>query len=74
MPTAKEIPPIRQAHIETPSPFTELGSKGVGDAGTIAAVPAVANAIRDALTAAGADVSDLPLSSDRIWQRLRTVE
>lgn len=71
MPTAKEVSPIRQAHIETPSPFTELGSKGVGDAGTIAAVPAVANAIRDALTAADADVSDLPLSSDRIWARLQ---
>lgn len=74
MPTAKEVPPIQQAHIETPSPFTELGSKGVGDAGTIAAVPAVANAVRDALAAADADVSELPLSPDRIWARVNDEE
>jgi 2-furoyl-CoA dehydrogenase large subunit len=70
MPTAKEVPSIEQAHLETPSPFTELGSKGVGDAGTIAAVPAVASAIRDALRAGDADDPTLPLSSDRIWDAL----
>ena len=49
VPTSMEIPEIQTLHTETPSPFTEGGVKGVGEAGTVGAYTAVANAVADAL-------------------------
>lgn len=70
MSTAKEAVDITQEFVESPSPHSEYGSKGIGDAGTIAAVPAVTNAVRDALRSVDAPVDSIPLSPDRVWQQL----
>ena len=61
-PTSMEVPPIEIDHIETPSPVSIGGVKGVGEGGTIAAPAAVLNAIVDALQPFGATVSRSPLT------------
>lgn len=61
MPTATEIPAIEIGHIETPSPGP--GSyKGVGEGGAIGSAPAVLNAVMDALSPFGLEITTLPLS------------
>lgn len=66
-PTAMEIPDIEVAHIENPSPFTPLGTKGMGEGGTIPSPAAVANAVEDALAPFGVRVGDLPLTPERVY-------
>jgi 2-furoyl-CoA dehydrogenase large subunit len=68
-PTAPDIPPLTMAHRETPSPFTPLGAKGIGDSNSISAPAALANAVADAL---GRDDVTLPLTAPRIWDLLQT--
>jgi len=63
IPSASEVPSVEIAHLVTPSTVHELGTKGVGEGGTIGATAAVANAIADALSLS--DVT-LPLTPDRI--------
>jgi carbon-monoxide dehydrogenase large subunit len=65
VPSAAEVPPIEFGHIETPSPGPG-GFKGVGEGGAIGAPPAVVNAVADALSPFGVDVTTLPLSPARI--------
>lgn len=65
--TAAEIPPITAGEIATPSPLNPLGAKGVGEGGAIGTVPAVANAVADAL---GGRRVALPFSSERLWWAL----
>ena len=70
-PTAMEIPKIDMAHVETPSPFTALGSKGAGE-GSCESVPAaIGNAIADALSPLGVTINELPLSPSKIWHLIR---
>src|SRR5262249_31381222 len=67
VPTVSEIPPVEMLHIETPSPFTPLGAKGLAE-GTCMSVPAgIANAIADAL---GVKDVRLPASPRRIHAML----
>jgi carbon-monoxide dehydrogenase large subunit len=66
LPTALDIPAIEVYHLETPSPFTLGGFKGMGEGGAIAPLPALANAVSDALAPLGVSVDSLPLSPDRI--------
>ena len=56
---------------ETPSPVNSLGVKGVGEAGTIAATPAVTNAVLDALEPLGVTELDMPLTPMRVWQAIQ---
>ena len=56
LPTAAELPRFETDRTETPSPVNTLGVKGIGEAGTIAASPAVVNAVIDALRPLGVDV------------------
>ncbi len=65
--TATEIPDLRILHHCTPSPFTPLGAKGLGEGNTMSAPAALANAVCDAL---GIDDLDLPLTAPRIWEAL----
>src|SRR5207248_9145260 len=58
----------------TPSPPTELGVKGIGEAGTIAASAAVINAIVDALGPLGITHVDMPASPDRLWKQIRQAQ
>jgi aerobic carbon-monoxide dehydrogenase large subunit len=68
--TAEEIPSIETDRTETPSPANSLGVKGIGEAGTIAATPAVVNAVIDALRHDGITYVDMPLTPLRVWQAL----
>ena len=48
-----------------------LGVKGVGEAGTIGAIPAVMNAVNDALAAIGAPPVELPATAEKLWRAIR---
>ncbi len=66
-PTAPDLPPLRSAHRETPSPFTPLGAKGLGEGNTMSAPAALANAVADAI---GREDVALPLTPPRVWELL----
>ena len=63
-PTAPDLPVPRIGHLSSPSPFTALGAKGLGEGNTMSAPVAVANAVADAL---GRDDVELPLTAPRVW-------
>ena len=69
VPTATEIPEIELAHLEIPSPSTSTGVKGVGEGGTIAPAPAIANAIGDAL---GVEFNHFPITPEQIRAAARS--
>jgi carbon-monoxide dehydrogenase large subunit len=71
LPTAAELPSFETDRTETPSPVNQLGVKGVGEAGTIAATPAVVNAVVDALRPLGIDYIDMPLTPMRVWEAIQ---
>ncbi|MFY4774805.1 xanthine dehydrogenase family protein molybdopterin-binding subunit [Metabacillus sp. RGM 3146] len=73
-PTAPEIPNVTIKHIETPSPITPLGAKGLGEGNTMSAPVAVANAVSDALKPYNVVIETLPLSPNRIWNLLTNSE
>ncbi|HUY61274.1 MAG TPA: xanthine dehydrogenase family protein molybdopterin-binding subunit [Candidatus Dormibacteraeota bacterium] len=67
VPLATDVPGVELHHLTSPSPRTTLGSKGVGEAGTIGAFGAVANAVADAVAPLGAELDTLPYSPQRIF-------
>ncbi len=71
LPTAMDIPSLIVDHIETPSVDALGGFKGVGEGGVIGAVPAVVNAVADALAPSGANVNRLPLRPSYLLQAMR---
>jgi carbon-monoxide dehydrogenase large subunit len=71
LPGACEVPNIRIEHMETPSPFTAHGIKGIGEGGAIAPPAAIANAINDALRPLGAEVGTTPVTPHRILTAIR---
>jgi aerobic carbon-monoxide dehydrogenase large subunit len=71
LPTAAELPSFETDRQETPSPVNQLGVKGVGEAGTIAASPAVVNAVIDALRPLGVTFMDMPLTPLRVWETIQ---
>jgi 2-furoyl-CoA dehydrogenase large subunit len=66
-PTAPDLPVLRIGHLSSPSPFTALGAKGLGEGNTMSAPVAIANAVADAL---GRDDVELPLTAPRVWALL----
>jgi aerobic carbon-monoxide dehydrogenase large subunit len=66
LPGATEVPPIRVLHMETPSPYTEFGIKGLGEGGAIGPPAAIVSAVNDALRPLNVEVHDLPLTPERI--------
>jgi carbon-monoxide dehydrogenase large subunit len=73
VPMAGEMPDIVCAHVETPTRQSQLGAKGVGEAGTAGAPGAIMNAINDALVPLGARVAAMPFTPERILKALRKV-
>jgi carbon-monoxide dehydrogenase large subunit len=71
MPTAEQTPPIRIAHVVTPSPLNALGVKGVGEAGSMAPPAAIAAAVEDALRPFAARVVATPLRAEDVFRLLR---
>jgi len=70
LPTAAELPSFETDRTETPSPVNSLGVKGIGEAGTIAASPAVVNAVVDALRPLGVSYLNMPLNPERVWEAI----
>jgi carbon-monoxide dehydrogenase large subunit len=66
VPMASEMPDIVCAHVKTPTRQSQLGAKGVGEAGTAGAPAAVMNAINDALAPVGARITRMPFTPERI--------
>jgi carbon-monoxide dehydrogenase large subunit len=71
VPGAAEIPDIRQVHLESRSPLNPLGLKGIGEGGAIAPPAAIANAVVDALRPFDIEVTETPLTPDRIRALIR---
>lgn len=71
LPRAKDLPSFGFAYHPVPCRTNVLGVKGAGESGTIGAIPAVANAIMDALRQAGVSAFDMPATPVRIWAMLR---
>ena len=71
IPTAADLPTFEMAETVTPSPSNPMGVKGVGEAGTIAASPAVINAVVDALRPFGVKDVDMPATPQKLWQLMR---
>jgi carbon-monoxide dehydrogenase large subunit len=70
LPSAAELPSFETDRTETPSPVNSLGVKGIGEAGTIGASPAVVNAVIDALRPLGVDFINMPLTPMRVWEAI----
>ena len=70
MPSATDIPQIALHHIETPSPNTEYGIKGVGEGGAIPPPAAIFNAVNDALQGLGVELNETPLTPAKILSAL----
>jgi carbon-monoxide dehydrogenase large subunit len=68
VPTASEVPPIDVRHLERPSPSTLGGFRGVGEGGTIGAPAAIANAVADALAPLGVEITELPITPERLFR------
>jgi carbon-monoxide dehydrogenase large subunit len=66
LPGAAEVPEPRVDHMETPSPYTQFGVKGIGEGGAIAPPAAITNAINDALRPLGAELTHSPVTPRRI--------
>ena len=66
MPGSGDIPRIKIGHMQTPSPHTEYGMKGMGEGGAISPPAAIANAVRDALARLGVEINETPITPARV--------
>ena len=71
--SAAELPSFERVPMETPTPRNPLGAKGIGEAGTIGATPAVHNAVIDAVSHLGVTHIDMPCTSVNVWNALQKV-
>jgi carbon-monoxide dehydrogenase large subunit len=68
VPSACEIPPMQVMHLESMSPTTLGGFRGMGEGGTIGAPAAIANAVADALAPLGIEINELPATPERLFR------
>ena len=73
-PAASDVPAITLGHTVTPSPTNQLGVKGIGEAGTIGAAPAVINAIVDSLSGLGVRDVPMPASPQNVWKAIKEAQ
>jgi carbon-monoxide dehydrogenase large subunit len=71
VPGPPELPSFELDHTVTPSPTNPLGVKGIGEAGTIAAPPAVVGAVVDALSHLGVTEVERPATPERVWKAIQ---
>ncbi|HCF75165.1 MAG TPA: carbon monoxide dehydrogenase, partial [Gammaproteobacteria bacterium] len=74
LPGPTEVPDPKIIHLETPSPYTRFGVKGIGEGGCIAPPGAITNAINDALRTIGAELSVLPVTPRRIVEAVSVAD
>jgi aerobic carbon-monoxide dehydrogenase large subunit len=68
LPTATDVPRVETDHRATRSPYNPLGLKGVGEAGCIPTGALFAQAVEDALTGTGLEITEIPLSPNRLFE------
>jgi aerobic carbon-monoxide dehydrogenase large subunit len=71
IPTAVELPSLQIEHQETPSPFTPLGTKGVGESGMGGTLAAICAAVENAFPELRLRLTELPLDPNRVWAAIR---
>jgi carbon-monoxide dehydrogenase large subunit len=71
MPRADTVPRIEITSNPVPTKRNPLGAKGAGEAGTVGALPAIVNAVVDALAPLGVKDLDMPATSERIWKAIQ---
>jgi aerobic carbon-monoxide dehydrogenase large subunit len=74
VPSAAELPSFDARSTETATPLNPLGAKGIGEAATIGATPAVQNAVVDAVAHLGVRHIDLPCTPERVWRTVRDAQ
>jgi carbon-monoxide dehydrogenase large subunit len=74
VPTACEIPPMHVVHLESESPTTLGGFRGMGEGGTIGSPAAVANAVSDALSPLGIEINELPVTPERLFRLIEAAQ
>jgi carbon-monoxide dehydrogenase large subunit len=74
IPRADEVPLFDVDSHEVPTRVNPLGAKGVGEAGTVGALPAFLNAVNDALAPLGIRHLDMPVTPDRVWHAIRDAQ
>jgi carbon-monoxide dehydrogenase large subunit len=70
LPGPTEMPEVRIVHMETPSPYTRFGQKGLGEGGAIAPPAAITNAVNDALADLGVELLVSPITPRRIVEAI----
>ena len=70
LPGAAEVPRIRIEHMETPSPYSRFGQKGLGEGGAIGPPAAIANAVNNALAPLGVEIDELPITRERLLDKI----
>ncbi len=68
--SAPELPLFELVKMETPTHINPLGAKGIGEAGSVGATPAIQNAVIDALAHLGVTHLDMPLRPERVWRAI----
>ncbi|MBI4593946.1 MAG: molybdopterin-dependent oxidoreductase, partial [Candidatus Rokubacteria bacterium] len=71
LPRADDVPCFAVESHEVPTQINPLGAKGVGEAGTVGALPALLNAVNDALAPLGVRHLDMPVTAERVWRAIR---
>ncbi len=71
LPGTTEVPEFPIEHMQTPSPWTRFGQKGIGEGGAIGPPAAIANAVNDALRPLGVEVAEVPITPRRLLALLR---
>jgi carbon-monoxide dehydrogenase large subunit len=69
--SSAELPSFEVIHVETPTWVNELGAKGIGESGTIGAIPAAYNAVIDAVSHLGVHHLETPLTPEKVWSAVQ---
>ena len=74
LPVASDLPPIQIIHMETPSPISRYGQKGIGESGAIGPPAAIANAVNDALAPLGVEINQIPITPSRVLKAISSAK
>ena len=72
LPGSTSVPRMRIEHMETPSPHTEHGAKGIGEGGAVGPPAAIVSAVNDALRPLGVELHDLPVTPQRVIAAIKS--
>ena len=70
VPAAPMVPDVKYDYIESPSPYSTMGIKGVGESGAIGPVGAIGNAVNDALKGLGVEIAETPITPRRVFDAM----